>query len=501
VAKNTLLMTVGLFAGRILAYFIFRKLTGEAETDGMGIWGVAVDLSTIALIFANFGLVVLITREVVKNKANTWSILWAALRIRWLLSVFIFGLVVLYVYATGFDMLTRQVILVMAIGVILEATGMACDSVLQAHEKVEHQTTSQLVSAVVYFVLAWWWLEAGYGLMGVAWANVLSRTARLIVIVPLMIRHCGPWRRSAPGEGISLVWMARLGFPMFLATTFGIISYKIDTVMIMEMLGNFGAGIYTIGHRPLDLFLIIPNIFAMALFPSLQRYREHSTEAVSEDVERMGERALRYLNLLILPLTLFCVLAAAPIIRLIAKSSDLEASIVVFQLCMLGLPFQAQNHIYNRLLMTAGRERVFMRITLVVMFTNVGLNLMLIPVWKWNGAALTTVFSLFVGYLLHRLYVSRSGLHVSTRRGWLGTTTAMVTAWLAAVGLGGQLFPDWSIGWRALPADSIAAFAVMTVLTGVFYVTLLFVLRVVGTADVAMVRGMLPGAQDEDLAD
>ena len=498
VAKNTLLMTIGLFAGRILAYFIFRKLTGEAETDGMGIWGVAVDLSSIALIVANFGLVVLITREVVKDRAGTWPILWAALRIRWLLSLFIFGLLVAYVFATGYDTLTRQVILVMALGVILEATGMACDSVLQAHEKVEHQTTSQLVSAVVYFVLAWWWLEAGYGLMGVAWANVLSRLARLVVIVPLMIRHCGPWRRTAPGEGVSLWWMVRLGFPMFLATTFGIISYKIDTVMIMEMLGKTGAGIYTIGHRPLDLFLIIPNIFAMALFPSLQRYREQSTDAVSGDVERMGERALRYLNLLILPLTLFCVLAAEPLIRLLAKSSDLEPSIVVFQICMLGLPFQAQNHIYNRLIMTAGRERVFMRIALVVVVTNVSMNLMLIPVWKWNGAALTTVFSLFVGYMMHRMFVSRAGLRVATRRGWFGTTVAMSAAWFAAVGVGGLIFPDRAIHWRALPVDDLLAFAIMTVLTGVFYVALLFALRVVGTADVAMVRGMLPGADGDE---
>lgn len=497
VAKNTALMTIGLFAGRILAYFVFRKLTGVADTDGMGIYGVAVDLSSIALIVANFGLVVLITREVIKDRANTWSILWAALRIRWLLSAVMIGLLVVYVYATGYDALTRSVILVMALGVLLEATGMACDSVLQGHEKVEHQTTSQLVSAAVYFVLAWWWLDAGYGLMGVAWANVLGRLARLLVIVPLMIRYCGPWRRSAPGEGVGLMWMARLGFPMFLATTFGIISYKIDTVMIMEMLGKLGAGIYTIGHRPLDLFLIIPNIFAMALFPSLQRYREQSVEVGNEDVARMGERSLRYLNLLILPLTLFSVLAAEPIIRLIAESSDLEPSITVFRLCMLGLPFQSQNHVYNRLIMSAGCERVFMRIALVVMVINVGLNLVLIPIWHWNGAAMTTVFSLFVGYLMHRLFVSRTGLSVSTRRGWFGTLAALGAAWFAAVGLGRLLLPGRSVDWRALPAHDLAIFAGLTLLTGLLYAGLLFAFRVVDRSDVRMLRGLLPGARDD----
>ena len=498
VAKNTLLMSLGLFAGRILAFFIFRKLTGEAETVGTGVWGVAVDLSSMALTIANFGLVVLITREVVKDRANTWSILWAALRIRWVLSLLIYGLLVLYVFTTGYDAPTRLVILVMALGVILEATGMACDSVLQGHEKVEHQTTSQLVSAVVYFALGWWWLDAGYGIVGVAWANVLSRLARLLVLVPLMIRHCGPWRRPAPGEGVGVMWLARLGVPVFMATTFGIISYKIDTVMIMEMLGKLGAGIYTIGHRPLDLLLIIPSIFAMALFPALQRYREESATGPSEDVERMGERALRYLNLLILPLTLLCILAAGPIIRLIATSSDLEPSISVFQIVILGLPVQAQSHIYNRLLMTAGREKVFMRIALIVLFTNVIMNLLLIPVLEWHGAAMTTVFSLLIGYLLHRTNVSRAGMRVPTRRGLLGTGASLAIAWFGAVGLARLFAPGWDVTWRALPADGVVPFVAMTLLTGALYVAALIALRVLDGADVRMLLSALPGRDGDD---
>ncbi len=495
VAKNTVLMTVGLFVGRILAFFIFRKLTGAVDTDGVGVYAVAVDLSSIALIVANFGLVVLITREVVKNPAGTWPILWAALRIRWLLSAAIFGVLVVYAHATGYDAPTREAILIMALGVILEATGMACDSVLQGHEKVEHQTTSQLVSAVVYFVLGWWWLEAGYGLMGVVWANVLSRLARLVVIVPLMIRHCGPWRRGAPGEGVGLMWMARLGFPMFLATTFGIISYKIDTVMIMEMLGKVGAGIYAIGHRPLDLFLIIPNIFAMALFPSLQRYREQAVETDNIDVERMGERSLRYLNLLILPLTLLCILSAEFVIRLIAESSNLEPSIVVFRICILALPFQAQNHVYNRLIMSAGRERVFMRIALIVMFTNVIMNLALIPVWKWNGAAMTTVFSLLVGYVLHRVQVRRAGLRVATRRGWFTTLAALGAAWFVTVWIGRLLLPGRDVDWRALPADDLPLMIGLTAATGLLYVGLMFVFKAVDRSDLGMLRDLLPGGR------
>ncbi|MBK6901216.1 MAG: oligosaccharide flippase family protein [bacterium] len=294
VAKNALLMTVGLFAGRILAFLIFRRMTGTVGVEGMGVWGLSVDLTSIILTVSTFGLTTLITREIIKDHADTWPIFWAAFRIRLLLGFATYALLAAYVFATGYDGATRAAVMLMAVGVLLESTGLACDSVLQAHEKVEHSTWSQLVSAAVYFALAWWWLDAGFGVMGVVWANVAGRAARLVIVLPLMVRIAGSWRGAASARRIGMRWMLRLGLPLFMATTFGIISYKIDTVIIMEMLGKLAAGVYTIGHRPLDLLLIVPYLFAAALFPSLMRYREQERDGETGHVERMGERALRY---------------------------------------------------------------------------------------------------------------------------------------------------------------------------------------------------------------
>ena len=174
---------------------------------------------------------------------------------------------------TGAVTSTKVIVLVTGVAIFVEATAMACDSVLQAHEKVQYQSVGQVVSAVVYFGLAWWWLDLGHGLMGVVWANFASRAARLVVMAPLMFWKTGPWRRARPGETApDLRWMLRLGLPMFLATTFGIISFKVDTVMLNELAGKAATGIYVLGHRALDVLMMAPNIFATALFPALARY-------------------------------------------------------------------------------------------------------------------------------------------------------------------------------------------------------------------------------------
>ena len=180
VVKNTALLSIGLFTGRLLGFFIYRRLTGLEGAAGTGIWAAAADITSIFIVISNFGLGALITREIVKTRERTADLFLAALRIRLTLGLVAYGLIVVYVNATGFAPLVREAVLVMALGVILESAAMACDSVLQAHEKVQVQTYSQLLSAVVYFGLAWLWLDQGYGVMGLLWANGASRGARLL---------------------------------------------------------------------------------------------------------------------------------------------------------------------------------------------------------------------------------------------------------------------------------------------------------------------------------
>ena len=202
VARNTLYLTIGLFTGRILAIFVYRRMAPILGTDGMGIANLATDVSTIMLVIANYGLGTLITREVTRERTMTMPVMWAALKIRLGLASLCF--VGLYVYAvvSGFEQLERNALYIMGLGVFIEASAMACDAVLQAHDRVVSQMWGQIASAIAYFGLAWWWLDAGYGLMGVMWANVASRVVRLAVMVPLMLRGTGPWILNPPGRDL-----------------------------------------------------------------------------------------------------------------------------------------------------------------------------------------------------------------------------------------------------------------------------------------------------------
>ena len=493
VAKNTFLLTSGLMLGRVLALFVTKKMTPILGDEGLGIWFLANDVTVIMLTVTNYGLGVLLTREVTKRPEQSWSQLWAALRLRWLLGALSFG--VLALYLRGEPELVTLAVLVTAAGLFLETTAMACDSVLQAHEKVQYQAVGQVASAVAYFGLAWWWLDQGHGLMGVIWANFASRGVRLLVMAPLMFWKTGPWRRPLPGEASpDLRWMLRLGLPMFLATSFGILSYKVDTIMLFKMVGEAATGVYGLGHRALDILLILPNLFATAMFPALARY----TQVSAEDTSRLAERSLRFMLIVALPLAWAMSLAARPVIEWFARGtegadpSQFADSITVLRLVIWGLPFQAANHMLNRTLVAADRERVFVLIGAAAVGMNVLLNAILIPRFGYYGAGAATVFTLGQSMVMHLICVGRTGYRHPLRRALLAPVVALVVSWVATAGLLRLIAPGWLAGWFTLQTEAgWLVFAGGAALWALLYVFLVFAVGSLRRDDLALLSQLV----------
>ncbi len=491
VAKNTMLLTIGLLSGRALGVLVFKKMTPILGPSGMGVWGAAVDLTAILQIITNFGLGTLLTREITRARGMTLPLLWSTLKIRWALGVVCYVFAAGFVYASGYSEFARTVAMLAAIAIFVESTSMACDSVLQAHEKVQYQSLGQIVSAVVYFVLGWWWLEAGYGLMGIIWANLASRLVRLLVMAPLMFWKTGPWRWHDPDANLeppTIRWLMKLGLPIFLSSTFGILYNKVDTLMLKNMLGESVTGIYVLGHRALDIMMILPGLFGTALFPAMARYGQQD----AQDTVRLGERALRFMMVVMMPLTLFLTFTARPIVQWFDPSPAFADSIPVLQIVIWGLPLYAATIVVNRLLITADRQNVFVTIALVAMIANVSLNAFLIPQYSYFGASWATIVAVVVSFWLHFHYLAGTQYRVVLTRALGGPPLATIVAWFATVGLVRLAWPAWGIHWTGLPLDAgWVPFLVSAGMTAVLYLATVFALRIVKVNDLELLKDLV----------
>ncbi len=493
VAKNTAFLTIGLMSGRLLSVFVFRKMAGALGADGVGVANLAIDVAAILLIVANYGLGNLITREIARDRVMTLPIMWSALQIRLALGAVCYLILIGYTWASGFGPLQREALLIMGLGVLLEASAMACDAVLQAHDMAQSQMWGQVASAFAYFGLAIWWLNAGFGVMGVIWANVASKVVRLIVMVPLMLARTGPWvwRPERREQVPATHWrsLAKMAWPVFLSTTFGILYFKIDTPLLRAFRDSTAVGVYTLGHRGLDVLAMVPQQFAVALFPAMVR----AAQIAQSDFERISERSLRFLHLIVLPLTLLCTLAAAPLTMWLAKGeAAFDDSVKVFRIMVWSLPFMAATPVLNRMLFTAGRERDFVVIALAPLGVNLGLNLLVIPRFGYMGASWVVVATTAASTLMHWWFVRRAGLRLPVTRSLVHATGALAVAWLVVSGLAQLAAPRWGTGWIALPIGAGWGPTLAVIgLTGLLYVPAMWVTRSITREDLTVIGSML----------
>jgi len=485
IAKNTILLTVGLYSGRLLALFLRKKMTPILGPEGIGIWTFALSVVGIMQTISNFGLGNLLTREIAKARSMTLPLFWTTLKVRWLVAAVCYAFLLGFAQVSGWDPLDRTVVLLMGLAIFVEGTGLACDAVLQAHEKVQFQSLAQVASALFYFGLGWWWLDAGYGIVGLVWANLASRIIRLMVMVPLMLRHTGPWQRQGHGGSVNMASLMRMGIPIFLATTFATIYSQIDSVMLKNMVGNEANGIYGQGRQALNILVMLPGLFGLAFFFSFSRYGQKSPA----DAARLGERALRFILVGIVPVTLLVMFVAEPIIHWFEDSTRFDDSIKVMKIGIWGLPLHAIAVVMNRLLMTAEREKHFIVIGLVPMVANFGLNMILIPRYSYYGAAVATVISLMLSAGMHYVFLRGTPFLPHLRRALLGPLAAAGAAWGLTAGVLMLVAPSWQVGWQGLPLHlGWGPFWATSLLMLGLYPVMLWFGRIIQSEDLQLLR-------------
>ena len=205
-----------------------------------------------------------------------------------------------------------------------------------------------------------------------------------------------------------------------------------------------------LGHRALDVMILVPSLFGFALFPAMARYGMESAAAAA----RLGERALRFMMVAVVPLTLFLTFTAGPLIRFFDKDGLFPDSVPVLMIVIWALPLQSANTIFGRLLITANRERAFVTIGLVAMLANVALNSLWIPRHSYFGASWATFISVGVSMLMHLRWLQPTEYRLPLVRALLGPVAATAAAWAGTVGILALAAPGWGAGWTQLPLQA-----------------------------------------------
>ncbi len=88
----------------------------------------------------------------------------------------------------------------------------------------------------------------------------------------------------------------------------------------------------------------------------------------------------------------FTFFAAGWLIDILYGSAYIDA-VPALRILMFSILFYFPAHMLSRLLIIAGRQHVVLKISLIGTVTNIGLNLILIPIFSYVGASITMVIT------------------------------------------------------------------------------------------------------------
>jgi O-antigen/teichoic acid export membrane protein len=412
IAKNAgVLLGANLFH-RILLFFYVMYTVRHLGTEGFGILSFAFAFSEIFSIFADFGLVPLIIREVARDNSLASKYLANVTAMKLIMVAFTFGLVALFVNLLGYPAGTVNVVYLVALAVIFTAFNKMYDSVFQAFERMEYVSLGQIFKGILLLAGAIIAIRFDFGVLVFAlFYSVASFVVLGYSVIILRLKFIGQRFESATGilEIDRSFWKKSIkeAWPLGVMATFVMIYFRIDTVMISLMKTDTDVGLYGAAYRLSEASTIIPAMFMASVFPIMAKTHEDSKRWF---VSICG-RAFKYMLYLAVPMALTVTLLARPIIILVFKEEFL-GSVIALQILIWAAAIMYLGMVLGTVFVTANKQRLSMKITIVVVILNIILNLILIPRYSYVGASLTTVATKILGLIAGIFYLNKYGYKI-----------------------------------------------------------------------------------------
>lgn len=197
--------------------------------------------------------------------------------------------------------------------------------------------------------------------------------------------------------------MLRDSWPLafsFLAVT---LYLQIDSVMLGQLLGNTAVGLYGEAARFANIWYFIPGAIAISTYPALVRARQ----SVSPFLYR--RRVQQFLDILSLTGYIFAIpiaFAAPFVVNKLYGPAYSETGYILVVIVWTFI-FVSLRYGMDRWLLVENLTKISMWSVFLGVITNIGLNIVLIPLLGEKGAAWATVISIAVSIYIPCLVVPK----------------------------------------------------------------------------------------------
>lgn len=468
IAKNSVIPIAASLITQLLSFAFLPLLLRILGPENNGRYAFAVTTWLIVSTITDFGLGILVTREVSRDRslANRYLTNTAVLRLALALAALPFLLLGLYVYGVylGLTADTAVTILILWASLLPATLASALSYMFNAFEQFEYPNIVAVGTALVSTALQAAVLLLGGGIVGLAAVSVVSNLFTLSVVYWLVrTRLFVPrweWDRTL------VRWMFFESYPLMLNNLLANFFFRVDVFILKPLAGDLALGYYSTAYKFINALNVIPSNFTLALFPLFSRYAGSAKEAM----QRAYLLSVKLLLWTALPITVLIVFGARELVLLFGGLEYLPDSQIALQWLIWFLPFSFVNSVTHYVLIALNQQRFLTKAFLVGLGFNLAANLLAIPALSYRGAALVTVLSELALLIPFYIALRRASLNLPLAAIAWRPVLAAAVMWLAifflqstlglvpAMGLGALLYVGVLLGLGAVQPDEWRVF-------------------------------------------
>lgn len=336
--------------------------------------------------FTYLGLSGLVIRDLVSEPGDRGEILGTVFVLKLLGGLLGLTCILLFVHLHPTDGTTRLLVAVAAGGLLFHAFRVI-EFWFASRVESRFAVVASSVAALGAAALNAFLILTGAPLIAFGFVLVIQSALLSIGLMIAYAMHGGSlrswsvdWPRAA--SLLSQSW------PLVLASVGAIVYLKVDQVMLGTMAGNEQVGTYAVAARLSEVWYFIPTALALSIFPKIVQSRKEGPEVYNRRLQH-SYTVLAGLSICVaLPVTFL----SGSVIELLYDGRYAESGRIL-AIHIWACPAMFMGALLSKWLIAEGLLVFSFTRHLMGAVTNVGMNLVLIPIYGGTGAAVATVVS------------------------------------------------------------------------------------------------------------
>lgn len=393
IAYNAVVNAIAKVLSTVLALIAIGFITRYLGAEGFGAYTLALTFFSLFGALADFGLYSVATREISRTGADERRILGNVFSLRLVISSSVLVLAGLLVGFLPYEESVKVAIMLSGMAFLFSSSYSVLNGIFQKNLVMDRVAIIELGGKVlqVGLVIGAVWYDLGFmAIMGAFVLNMVFNfigvfwASRKYVAFPLFLFE----KKYAQG-------FLRASLPVGVSAIVTFLYFKLDAILLSLYQNTEAVGIYGGAYKVIENMVFFPAMIIGLVLPLLSRFIYQDPKKF----QTLANKVFKLFVVLVLPLMVGVWFTATDIMLLIGGEAFLP-SVPVLQVLVIALACMFFGNLFNAILLAGGKQRQLMYILTFCAALNITLNVIVIPVYSYMGAAFTSAVTEFSVALL-----------------------------------------------------------------------------------------------------